>query len=140
MFVEELADLGEFFGGGAFGGEGLENEVGGGAGEGAVDEVFDDLALGVMGGEGGGVDVGAVGFVALDEPFFHHDLEELEGGGVTGFAGEVFVDLSDGGGAVVPEDAEEGEFAVGGSWWGRWFGHSGFLRKREWRQDIRMFS
>ncbi len=127
VFVEELADLGEFFGGGAFGGEGLEDEVGGGAGEGAVDEVFDDLALGMMCGEGGGVDMGAVGFVALDEAFFHHDLEEFEGGGVTGFSGEVFVDLSDGGRAMIPEDTEDGEFAVGGA--GGWSGsrHERFL-------------
>lgn len=112
--VEEAADFGKFVRGGAFGGEGLEDEGGGGAGEGAVEEVFEEVALGGGGGLGGGVDVGAGGFIARDEAFGGHDLEELEDGGVGGFAVEVVVDGADGGGAGVPEDAEDGEFAVGG--------------------------
>jgi hypothetical protein len=122
--VEKAPDLGEFIGGGASGGEGLENEVRGRAGEGLVEKFANDLALGGFGGAGGGEDVGAGGAVAGDEALVGHDLEELEGGSIGrqgALAGEMVVDLADGGGAEFPEDAEDGEFAVGG-WRGR-FGH-----------------
>ena len=58
--------------------------------------------------------MGAGGFIARDEALGGHDLQELQDGGVGGFAVEVVVDGADGAGAVVPEDAEDGEFAVGG--------------------------
>jgi len=66
------------------------------------------------------VDVRLAGLFALDEALVGHDLEELEDRGVAeGAAGaEVLMDVADGGGAAVPEDAEELEFAFGGAWEG----------------------
>ena len=126
--VEELADFGEFGGGGFFGGKGLEDEAVGGAVEDAVQEVAEEAALGVALGEGGVIDVGSAGFVAGDQSFFGHDLQHFQDGGVAGLAGaaEFGMDFADGARAVAPEDGEDGEFAVGGFGEGT-LGHGGML-------------
>jgi hypothetical protein len=97
--------------------ERVHGELSGGAGEEALGDVADELILSLVLGNGGMVDVRLAGFFALDEAFVGHDLEELEDRGVAeGAAGaDLVVDVADGGGAAVPEDAEELEFAFGGA-------------------------
>src|ERR1035438_3534120 len=54
----------------------------GGAAEGALQEVAGKLAPGPFRRAAGGVNVGALLFVAADEPLFRHDLEHLQNRGV----------------------------------------------------------
>ena len=54
--------------------------------------------------------------VAPDEPLLRHDLEQLQRGGVGGgplAATSDVVDLPDGAGAALPEDAQDGQLGVG---------------------------
>ncbi len=113
---EEGFDFVEFFGADAFGGDGAEDEFHGGAGEAALDEIVDELELGVVLRVGGAENLGALGVIFEEETFFDHHLDHFEGGGVTGVAVgfEGVVDLPDGGGAAGPEDLEDGEFDFGG--------------------------
>lgn len=132
---EEFADFGEFLRRDAAGVEGAHDEVHGGAAKAALDEIVEEVKLGLFLGLGGGVDLGALGVVFEEEAFVGHDLDHFEGGGVAGVGAvweECVVDLSYGGGADVPEDAEDGEFDVGGDGGGG-AGHGG-LGKDERRK------
>jgi len=123
--VEHVPDGGEFGGGDFFGGEGAEDEVGGGAVEGALEEVAGELLLGMFAGKGGCVDMGTEALAAFEQAFLGHDLHLLEDGGVAGLLGrEGFVDLADSGGAGGPEDAEDSELCFGREWAG---GSMGFF-------------
>ena len=55
--------------------------------------------------------------VALDQPLFRHDLEQLQRGRVGGraLAAEDVVHLPDGAGAAVPQDAQDRQLGVGRS-------------------------
>ena len=61
------------------------------------------------------IDVGAVPLVALDEPFFRHDLEQLQRGGVgrLALAAQDFVDLPDRAGPAIPQDPQDGQLGIG---------------------------
>jgi len=87
------------------------------ASEGAIQEVADQLTLGLLLGHLSLIDVGSGGFIPLDEAFGGHNLHQLEDGGVTDFAmafeGEV--DVANGAGSLIPEDAEDFEFGAGGA-------------------------
>src|ERR1035438_8922338 len=89
----------------------------GGAAEGALQEVAGKLAPGPFRRAAGGVNVGALLFVAADEPLFRHDLEHLQNRGVLRrfAADDGFVDGAHGGGPAAPEDGEDLEFGVGGA-------------------------
>ena len=94
----------------------MHGELGGGAGEEAEGEVLKELALSLLLGGGGAIDVGLAGFAALDEAFLGHDLEDLEDRGIAeGTAGiDGVEEVTDGGLAELPECGEELEFYVGG--------------------------
>ena len=89
-----------------------------GAGEEALADVADELVLRFVLCGGGVVDVGPGGLFAVDEAFLGHDLEELEDRGVAEGAGgiDLLIEVADGGGTAVPEDAEEFELAFGWPW------------------------
>src|SRR3972149_12146756 len=76
--LEQLADFGELVGRGAPGRQGLHDELRGGAAEGAIEQIANELALGLLLAQPCLVDVRPVGLVATDEPFLGHDLEHLE--------------------------------------------------------------
>jgi len=115
---EHLKHLGKLFSGGFPSGEGLHHELGGRTAESAVEEVPDQLPLGLLPRHLRLIDVGAGGFVPCDQAFGGHDLHELEHSGIADFALalEGGVDMADGARAEVPKDAEDVEFGVGGPW------------------------
>jgi len=82
--VEQALHFFEFGGRGGAAGESLKDEVLDGSAESFLYELAEQLPLGVFAGHSGAVDLGPHGFVALDEAFVGHDLEELEDGGVAG--------------------------------------------------------
>src|ERR687897_336087 len=62
--------------------ERLHDQLGRGPAKGAVEQVADELPLGLFLAQPRAVDVGAVGVVAADQPLLRHDLQQLERSGV----------------------------------------------------------
>ena len=136
MVVEEFLDLCEFVGGDAFGGDGAEDEFHGRPGEAFLDEVIDELKLGLLLRLGGTEDLGLLGFIFEQEAFLGHDLDHFEGGGIAGvfLLFEDVVDLPDGGGPAGPEDLEDFELDFSGDGGGL-SGHDEHLRQLDWKKQ-----
>src|SRR4051794_1147384 len=115
---DQPADLREFLRGRPLGRERLEDELRRGSAEGTVDQVADQLTLGLLLGQLRLVDMGSIADIAADKPLVGHDLEHLERGGIRGWAlaRERLVHLADGACAALPEDPQDGEFRVCWSW------------------------
>ena len=115
---EHLTHLGDLLGGGFSAGQRLHHEVGGRTAEGAIQEVTYQLPLGLLLRHPSLIDVGAGGFIPFDEAFGGHNLHEFQHRGVADFAveHEGGVDVAHGAGTLVPEDAKDFEFGVGGAW------------------------
>src|SRR5262249_23287205 len=92
----------------------LEDELGGRPVEHALEEVGDELPLGLILCIRGLVDVRSRRLVAMDEALLGHDLKELENRRVAGVAAHLFGDLPNRAWAAGPEDAENRELGV--SW------------------------
>jgi len=105
----------------------VESKLGSGSGEEAVAEVLEEAALHGVLGEGGAIDVGAVGFIADDESLIGHDLHELKDRGIA--RGLLLIkgvmNVPYGGRFLLPEDLEQFEFGFGGAGDGRTVIHDG---------------
>ena len=110
-----LAEFGQFVGRELAGFDEVGGEAAGGAVEDAVDEFADHRLRGGGLRDGGRPLMAAGGLFATHEAFVEHDAEHRGDGrgGDFALAAERFADVAERGGAAVPEDAEDFEFAVG---------------------------
>jgi hypothetical protein len=98
-------------------GERVHGELCGGSGEEALRDIAKELVLRLVLRGSGVIDVRLAGFLALNETFVGHDLKKFKNGGVADGASatDLVMNLADGGGAALPENAEQLEFAFGGA-------------------------
>jgi hypothetical protein len=112
--VNQLAEFGKFVVGEFSGFDEMGGESAGGTVEDAVDELADHRAGGGGLRDGGGPLVSAAGALAPHEAFVEHDAEHGGDGRGSDFAftAKRVADIAQGGGAAVPEDAENFEFTI----------------------------
>ena len=83
-----------------------------------MQQIAHHLLLGLLGGHGGAVAMGAVGIIAEDETFLRHDLHEFENGGIS--QGRITRLVDDGhhianrGGMPLPKGSQNGHFRLRG--------------------------
>src|SRR3954468_22450202 len=111
---DQLPYLAELLLGRPPGGQRLHHELRSGAAKCSIEQVADELALRLLLSEPRLIDVGSFAVVAPDEPLLRHDLQHLQCGGIRrrAIAGQLLVHLTNGAGAVRPEDAQDCEFSV----------------------------
>src|SRR5262249_21711414 len=92
-------------------------EQGGRAAEGALEEIPEQLALGLFGRGPRRVHVGPLALIATDQALLRHDLQELQDGGVAELPapGQPVVDLADRARTALPEHSQDLELGSGGS-------------------------
>lgn len=115
MIGEDLADLVEFFLGGLAPGQSMHHELGGRAGEGPLQQIADQLALGLGRRLHRFIDMRPLALVALDGAFGGHDLHRLQNAGIADRTrlAEPVEDLADGRRSLLPEDAQDVELGWG---------------------------
>src|ERR1700686_5064887 len=133
IFIQQMAQLANFFRRGLAPGQRMHHELTGRTFENPLQHVPGKLLLGLLGGKACFIDVRPLGFVSTHRAFCGHDLQEFQYRGVAevSFLAERLVDFANRGGAAIPEHAEN--FELGGG---------GFVRrvlhgKRTYYEDVR---
>src|SRR5437667_7764444 len=112
LLVDQLFDFGELFRRRFRRRERLKNELRRGAAERAVHQIGDELPFGVVLRVGGRVYVRPRRLVAPNEAFLGHDLQELQDGGVAGFAAHDLGHLADSAWTARPQDTQDGQLGI----------------------------
>src|SRR6185503_18147229 len=113
LLVQKPPDFVELFGRRLVRGKRLQDELCGGSIERAVEQIADQLPLGLIFCIRSLVDVGSLRLVPDDELLLRHDLKELENRRISGFTVQGFGHLANGAGTMGPQNAKDGELAIG---------------------------
>src|SRR5215831_4311548 len=91
-----------------------QDQTGGRSTKGPVQEIAHEPLFGLVLGQAGAVDMGALRLIPSDQALLRHDLEELQDRGVPDAPRlELLVDLAHGRGPPSPEDVQDLELGVG---------------------------